>query len=941
MIDVVINGKRRRGLLDTGCSRTILSNSALGYDCRQRINRKSHAITMMNGSEQSCGEVADVSIEIKGQHVQLNCLVSDILQGTDVLLGMDLVVALGGVEVGPGGQVAFPKSGACLAASHSVHEGLTITNDDFSATFEDGEWTVAWRWKDDKPPVLKNSIAEYTIRDEVRRDYEAELQIWRNEGWLKPFHGQAKGLIPLMAVEQRNKKKVRPVLDFREMNQYVVSHTADSDVCEDRLRDWRRRSGNAVLIDLKKAYLQLRVDPSLWEFQTVRIGETVYALTRLGFGLSVAPRIMTAVINQVLAMDPEVRRGASSYVDDILVDEDVVSSERVISLLQKFGLEIKEAVPLRGSRVLGLRISEKNGRLVWSRDNELDAFPATATITKREVFSICGRLLGHYPVAGWLRTACSFVKRLASDGAWDSPAPEVALRRLRETLERVRVNDPVQGEWLVGSDKRGRVWCDASSIALGAALEINEVIVEDAAWMRKCEDVHHINVAELEAALKGVNMAVKWALTSLEIVTDSATVASWLSVAISNDERIKVRGQSEMLVKRRLSVLIDTANECGLQLSVTRVASSVNKADALTRVPKEWLTESCNVAIADDQCEAEIWKSHSQHHFGAERTFAILKLERPELNVTMREVKSVIKACSKCKSIDPASISYSHGTLDVEETWKRIACDVTHVNGIPYLSVIDCGPSRFTVWHELQSEEAREVSSKLFQLFCVWGPPEEVLLDNAASFRSQQVKELCAAWGVALLFRCAYRPQGNAIIERCHRTVKRTVARAGRGVLEAVFWYNFAPRESSPAPSDVFFSRRFRSPRARPRPPEKHTSQKQWELGEEVYVKPANARCSTEWRRGRVTGWRPPAMVEVDGMPRHVSHVRPVSCSFDAVAAEENTVGEDDANSSEEGDDHQSGEGNSFCRARPVRDRRPPRWLEDFVTSFDSSDGDD
>ena len=73
------------------------------------------------------------------------------------------------------------------------------------------------------------------------------------------------GMLPLMAVEQQTKVKVRPVLDFRELNESVECHTGDNvaDVCGDVLREWRRMEGEIVLVDLKSAYLQARVAKEL------------------------------------------------------------------------------------------------------------------------------------------------------------------------------------------------------------------------------------------------------------------------------------------------------------------------------------------------------------------------------------------------------------------------------------------------------------------------------------------------------------------------------------------------------------------------------------------------------------------------------------------------------------------------------------------------------
>ena len=70
--------------------------------------------------------------------------------------------------------------------------------------------------------------------------------------------------------------------------------------------------------------------------------------------------------------------------------------------------------------------------------------------------------------------------------------------RLKDVLKRVTSDNPVKGEWKVLSITNGKVWCDASSLALGAALEIDGKIMEDASWLRKKDDGEHINVAELD-----------------------------------------------------------------------------------------------------------------------------------------------------------------------------------------------------------------------------------------------------------------------------------------------------------------------------------------------------------------------------------------------------------------------------------------------------------
>ena len=54
------------------------------------------------------------------------------------------------------------------------------------------------------------------------------------------------------------------------------------------------------------------------------------------------------------------------------------------------------------------------------------------------------------------------------------------------------------------------VWVDASSVATGMALETNGTVIEDVCWIRPTNDAQYINLAELDAALKGVNLALQW-----------------------------------------------------------------------------------------------------------------------------------------------------------------------------------------------------------------------------------------------------------------------------------------------------------------------------------------------------------------------------------------------------------------------------------------------
>ena len=154
---------------------------------------------------------------------------------------------------------------------------------------------------------------------------------------------------------------------------------------------------NCKLLDLSKAYLQLQVNRDLWKYQVIQHKGKNYYLSRLGFGLSCAPRIMSRVLKEMLAMDPLIQAATDHYIDDIIVNEDITSMENVANHLKKFGLVTKLAENLHEARVLGLQICrDEKSVLIWKRGNHRDdvvAFP----MNRHNLFSMCGKLLGHYP----------------------------------------------------------------------------------------------------------------------------------------------------------------------------------------------------------------------------------------------------------------------------------------------------------------------------------------------------------------------------------------------------------------------------------------------------------------------------------------------------------------------------------------------------------------
>ena len=72
---------------------------------------------------------------------------------------------------------------------------------------------------------------------------------------------------------------------------------------------------------------------------------------------------MVGILREVLKQDPRIEQATDSYLDDILVKEDIASAEEVSSHLAAFGLKCKPPEPFCESKALGLQIAKEGDML--------------------------------------------------------------------------------------------------------------------------------------------------------------------------------------------------------------------------------------------------------------------------------------------------------------------------------------------------------------------------------------------------------------------------------------------------------------------------------------------------------------------------------------------------------------------------------------------------
>ncbi|KFD46635.1 hypothetical protein M513_12490 [Trichuris suis] len=261
----------------------IVDRRPLGFDFvlgmsavqRQKVQQPV-SLKTISGDELRCIGMGYVRLMVPGARAtEVGVIVSDRRPlGFDFVRGMSAIRLLGGALLDREGHVQLnPLSMAACAGASGV---MRIDDKDFVVTYDPTarSWTAAWKWANGSAPeVLQNAKMEYRPAAASRAAYEEELMSWIRNGWLIPYDerkfGPVQALIPLMAVVQRIKGKVRPVLDFQELNAHIDTFTANCDVCAHKLREWRRQGTDVSIFDLHKAYPQVRVDESLWPYQTV------------------------------------------------------------------------------------------------------------------------------------------------------------------------------------------------------------------------------------------------------------------------------------------------------------------------------------------------------------------------------------------------------------------------------------------------------------------------------------------------------------------------------------------------------------------------------------------------------------------------------------------------------------------------------------------------
>ena len=169
-----------------------------------------------------------------------------------------------------------------------------------------------------------------------------------------------------------------------------------------------------------------------------------------------------------------------------------------------------------------------------------------------------------------------------------------------------------------------------------------------------------------------------------------------------------------------------------------------------------------------------------------------------------------------------------------------------------FLTLTDCGPSRFSIWRQLARQDSASVICQLETVFFERGPPHELLTDNDTAFCSREFMAFANDWGINLQFRFAYVSAGNGIAERYPRSVKRIAAR----MHYPIYWQNVTPRDrvSPPTvPAKKIYRYEVKVKGVDAPITSSGPGRSYYQFGNRVWFKTAQNRCTTKFGKGRVT----------------------------------------------------------------------------------------
>jgi transposase InsO family protein len=177
-----------------------------------------------------------------------------------------------------------------------------------------------------------------------------------------------------------------------------------------------------------------------------------------------------------------------------------------------------------------------------------------------------------------------------------------------------------------------------------------------------------------------------------------------------------------------------------------------------------------------------ISKAHLLGHFGINAIEKTIHNDYKLHWTNMRQdIQKVVNDCPACQSHGIYRVGY-HPPRSVlpDQVFDHISVDlgdfaITSASGNNFMLVVVDHFTRFTILRALPDKQSYTIAKELLSIFCLFGFPKIITMDNGLEWVNEVVTQLITMSGVDRRLSLPYTPLGNSVCERYVGISKRTI----------------------------------------------------------------------------------------------------------------------------------------------------------------------
>lgn len=370
--------------------------------------------------------------------------------------------------------------------------------------------------------VTQQTVPRSSWSQEEKLEMSLAIQNLLNLGAVAPCSSLPDQFISKIFLASKSNGSKRFILNLKPLNKFITTEHF-------KMEDHRTaskiipRDGYLATIDLKEAYLLIPIDPTHFKYLRFIFDNIIYEFRALPYGLSVAPRIFSKIMKEVITSLRTRGYKSVQYLDDILCigddySECVNNVKETVNLLSRLGFIInydKSSLnPQKVHKFLGF-VFDTNSLTLSLPDKKRNSiaqlvkkFICLPRCTIREFAQFTGVLVSACPAAryGWLYTKNiereKYILLKQHDGNYEA---KVCLsNKILDDVTWWSQNIQITSNSMRPKNYCKEIFTDASMTGWGAVSDGTRV---NGSWSineRNC----HINYLELLAVFLGLKSLV-------------------------------------------------------------------------------------------------------------------------------------------------------------------------------------------------------------------------------------------------------------------------------------------------------------------------------------------------------------------------------------------------------------------------------------------------